>query len=71
MRGSISNSSQRLLQSSSEGRSIYKVLVNGEFSAIKRLLFKRFSAGHDVTMKGFSDFLDIKKCENWDQEISS
>ena len=45
--------------------------MNGEFNAIKHLLYKRFSAGHDVTMKGFSDFLDMKKCENWDKEISS
>ena len=45
--------------------------MNGEFNAIKHLFYKRFSAGHDVTMKGSSDFLDMKKCENWDQEISS
>ena len=37
---------QILLQTRSGGRSIYKILVKGEFSAIKRLLHKRFSASH-------------------------
>ena len=32
--GSISASSERLLQSGSGGKSIYKVLVKGEFTAI-------------------------------------
>ena len=34
--GSISNSSERLLQSGSGGKSIYKVLVKGEFNTLKR-----------------------------------
>ena len=33
--GSISNSSERLLQSGSGGKSIYKVLVKGDFNAMK------------------------------------
>ena len=41
--GSISDSSERLLQSSSGGKSIYKVLVKGEFNAMKHSFYKRFS----------------------------
>ena len=40
----------RLLQRGSEGRSIYKVLVKGEFNTIKHSFYKRFSASHkDLT----------------------
>ena len=39
-------SSERLFQRDSQGRSIYNILVKGEFSAIKHLLYKRFSASH-------------------------
>ena len=39
--GSISDSSERLLQSSSGGKSIYKVLVKGEFKAMKHSFYKR------------------------------
>ena len=60
MGDSTSGSSERLLQRGSEGRSIYKVLVKGELNAIKCLLYKRCSVS-DVTMKGFSDFLDRKR----------
>ena len=42
LEGSISDSSDRLLQSGSGGRSIYKVLVKGEFSAMKHSFYKRF-----------------------------
>ena len=40
--GNISDSSERLLQSSSGGKSIYKVLVKGEFDAMKHSFYKRF-----------------------------
>ena len=39
---STSDSSERLLQRGSWGRSIYKVLVKEEFSAVKCLLTKGF-----------------------------
>ena len=29
------------------------------------------SQGEGVTMKGFSAFLDLKRCKDWDCEISS
>ena len=63
----------RLLQRGSGGKSIYKILVKGEFNAIKCLLYKRFSAsqGADIIMKGFSAFLDMKRCKDWDHEIGS
>ena len=44
---SASDSSERLLQRGSRGRSIYKTSVKGEFNEIKRLLYKSFSAGHE------------------------
>ena len=60
---STSDSSERLLQRATGGRSIYKFLVKREFRAIKCLLYKRFSASHqreaDVIMKGFSAFLGM------------
>ena len=40
--GSISDSSERLLQSGSGGRPIYKDLVKGEFSTMKHSIYKRF-----------------------------
>ena len=40
-------SSERLLQKGSGKRSRYKILVKGEFNAIKGLLYKRFSASHE------------------------
>ena len=40
--GSISENSERLLQSGSGGRSIYKVLMKGEFNTIKHSFYKRF-----------------------------
>ena len=39
--GRISDSSERLLQSSSGGKSIYKVLVKGEFNGMKHSFYKR------------------------------
>ena len=38
--GSISDSSETLLQRGSGGRSIYKVLVKGEFNTIKHSFYK-------------------------------
>ena len=38
----ISDSSERLLQSGSGGKSIYKVSVKGEFKAMKHPFYKRF-----------------------------
>ena len=57
----------------SQGRSIYKISVKGEFSAIKQLLYKRFSTSHkdDVITKRFSAFLDMRICKDWNHEISS
>ena len=49
-RGSISDSSERLLQRSSGGKSIYKVLVKGEFNTIKHSFYKRFFASHEDLM---------------------
>ena len=40
----------RLLQRGSGGRAIHKILVKGEFSAIKHLFYKRFSASHEGLM---------------------
>ena len=40
--GSISDSSERLLQSGSGGKSIYKDLVKGEFNTMKHTFYKRF-----------------------------
>ena len=40
--GSISDSSERLLQSGSGGKSIYKVLVKGEYNAMKHSIYRRF-----------------------------
>ena len=53
------------------GRSTYTILVKGEFSAIKPLLYKRFSASHKELIKGYSNFLDMRRCKDWDHEISS
>ena len=39
--GSISDSSERLLQSGSGGRPIYKVLVKGEFNTMKHSFYKK------------------------------
>ena len=48
--GSISDSSERLLQSGSGGKSIYKVLVKGEFNAMKHSICKRFFVSHEDLM---------------------
>ena len=41
---------ETLLQRGSGERSIYKISVKGEFSAIKHLLYKRFSANQEEMM---------------------
>ena len=41
-RHSISDNSERLLQSGSGENSIYKVLVKGEFNTMKHLFYKSF-----------------------------
>ena len=48
--GSTSDSSERLLQSGSGGRSIYKVLVKGEVNTMKHSIYKRFFVGHEGLM---------------------
>ena len=45
--GSISDSSERLLQSSSGGKSMYKVLVKGEFNTMKHSIYKKFFVSHE------------------------
>ena len=46
----MSESSERLLLSGSGGRSIYNVLVKGEFSTIKHSFYKRFFVSHKDLM---------------------
>ena len=68
------HSSERLLQIGSGGRSVYKILVKVAFSAIKHLLYKRFSASHEELMSlraNPSAFLDMRKCEDRGHKISS
>ena len=47
---SPSDSSESLLQRDSAGRSICKILVKGEFDAIKPLFYKRLSASQEELM---------------------
>ena len=47
---STSDNSERLLHRGSGGMSIYKILMKGDFNAIKHLLYKRFSASHEKQM---------------------
>ena len=42
LRGSISESSERLLETGSGGKSVYKVSVKGEFNTMKHSFYKRF-----------------------------
>ena len=48
--GSISDSSERLLQNSSGGKTICKVLVKAEFNTMKHSFYKRFFASHEDLM---------------------
>ena len=48
--GSISDSSETLLQRGCGGRSIYKVLVKGEFNTMKHSFYKRVFVSHEDQM---------------------
>ena len=48
--GSISDSSERLLQSDIRERSIYKVLVKGGFNPVEHSFYKRFFVSHEALM---------------------
>ena len=50
--GSVSDSCERRLQSSSGGRSLYKVLVKGEFNIMKHSVYKRFFVVSKNLMSG-------------------
>ena len=54
---STSHSSEKLFQRGSRGRSIYMILVKGEFSAIKHLFYKTFSASHEELMSSWRDLV--------------
>ena len=45
--GKISDSSERLLQSGSGGKIIYKVLVKGEFNTMKHSFYERLFVSHE------------------------
>ena len=68
-----SDSSERLFQSGSRGRSMYKISVKGEFNTIKCLLYKRFSATQEDLMSSgrglvlFSRYEEIQGLESWNQ----
>ena len=69
---STSNSSERLLQRDNGVRSIYKILVKGMFSAIKFLLYKRFSASHKELMPPWRDLVlsryeEMQGLGSWNQ----
>ena len=53
--GSISDGSEKPLQSSSVGRSIYKVLVKGEFDTTKHSFYKMFFVSHETLMSPWRD----------------
>ena len=57
--GSISDSCDRLLQSGSGGRSIYKALVKGKFSIVKHSFYKRVFVSHEdliaLDMRSYKD----------------
>ena len=48
--GSISDSSERLLQRGSGGKSMYKVLVKGEFNTMRHSFYKGFFVSHEDLM---------------------
>ena len=55
--GSISDSSERLLQTGSGGKTIYKVLVKGEFNTMKHSIYKRFFVSHKDLMSPCRDLM--------------
>ena len=67
------DSSVKLFQKGSGGRSIYVILVKGKFMQSSAYFTKVFLLVKrpDVIMKGLSAFLDMRKCKDWDHEISS
>lgn len=54
------------------GEGQYIRCFEGEFRAVKYLLYKGFLLvkESDVTMNGFSAFLDVRRCLDWDHETS-
>ena len=56
-RGGISDRSERLLQSGNGGKSIYKVLVKGEFNNTNHSFYKRFFVSHEGLMSPWSDLV--------------
>ena len=66
-----SDSSERLLRRGSQGRSIYKTLMKGEFHAIKCLLYEKFFASHEELMSTRRDsvvFLEeMQGLGSWNQ----
>ena len=48
--GSMSNSSERLFQSGSGGKSIQKVLVKGAFTNMKHIFYKRIFVSQEDLM---------------------
>ena len=57
LRDSTADSSERLIQRGSGGTSICKILVKGELSASKHLLYKKFSASHKELMSPLRDLV--------------
>ena len=71
-RGGISDSSERLLQTGSWGRSIYKISVKGRVQCNQALTLQEVfyeSGGSGVIMKGFPVFLEkeMQRLELWNQ----
>ena len=54
---SSSDGSERLLKRGSGGRSIYNILVKGEFNEIKHLFYKRVSANDEELMSPWRDLV--------------
>ena len=48
--GSLSDSSERLLQSSSGGKSVYNVLMKGESDTMKHSFYESFFVSHEDLM---------------------
>ena len=55
--GSISDSSERLLQRGSGGRSVYKVLLKGEFNTLKHSFYKRIFVSPEGLMSPRRDLV--------------
>ena len=74
-RDSISDSSERLLQIGSGGKSIYKILVKGEFTAISQVTNQvtSVSASHKELISPWRDLV-LSRCEEmqgFSQSVSS